>query len=66
MQLIPAALVDRLPASWWRPGNHYMVGGRSLHFCVNSDGVRTVEFEGREIGRGRAPFRFPPGSSAPA
>ena len=51
---LPSRLVDALPLSLWRPANLF-VGGR-LHFCTN--GARTVEWNGREIGAGRRPFPF--------
>ena len=47
-------VVDALPLRLWRPGNLFL-GGR-LHFC--SDGVRTVEWKGREVARGRHEFPF--------
>lgn len=53
--MIVARLVDVLPLAWWRPGNLRLVGSHSLHFCVGG-GVRTVEWDGREIARGRKPF----------
>jgi hypothetical protein len=56
-------LVDRLPIRWWRIGNLYMLPGGDWHFChaPNSDGstsVRTIEWRGREVARGRKPFDY--------
>jgi hypothetical protein len=51
---LPAAIVDLLPIGG-RPGNLHMIRSRSLHFCT-ADGVRTVEWDSREVGRGRKPF----------
>lgn len=55
MNVIPAFVVDRLPLRLWRPANLYV--GMHLHFCIDTndlaDTVRTVEWEGREVGRGR-------------
>ena len=53
--LIPAPLVDALPERFWWLGNVYLVFGHRLHMCIG-DGCRTVEFDGREIGRGRKPL----------
>jgi hypothetical protein len=47
-------VVDVLPERLWRPGNRYL--GMRLHFCVGGEtdrAVRTVEWNGREVGRGR-------------
>lgn len=49
-----SVLVDLLPLRLWRPANLF-VGGR-LHFC--SDQVRTVEWNGRVVARGRADFPY--------
>jgi hypothetical protein len=50
-----ARLVDALPARWWHPANLH-VGGR-LHFCHEparpGESVRTVEWNGRVVARGR-------------
>ena len=66
-------IVDGLPRRLWRPGNLYMpfnhrpfsylpersnLAHHSLHFCVG-DGVRAVEWDGREIARGAKPY-IPP------
>lgn len=54
MRIVPAFVIDRLPLRWWRIGNLYL--GMRLHFCIGGgrDGpVRTVEWNGREIGIGR-------------
>jgi hypothetical protein len=51
VHLIPARLVDALPASLWSLGNLHMRG--NLHFCYGGVAERTVEWNGREIGRGR-------------
>ena len=52
-QLMPAVLVDILPARLWSLGNLYEFFGRRLHFCVG-DGVRTIELDGREVAHGRS------------
>jgi hypothetical protein len=52
MSIFPPWVVDGLPFRLWKPGNLHL-GGR-LHFC--SDDVRTVEWNGRVIGRGRKAF----------
>ena len=48
-------IVDMLPQRLWRQGNLYL--GMRLHFCIGGDEpgrtVRTVEWNGREIARGR-------------
>ncbi len=58
VRLVPATLVDLLPASWWRPGNHRLLANRSIHFCVNADDVRTIELDGKEISRGWKRFDY--------
>jgi hypothetical protein len=50
----PSRIVDALPLRFWQPGNVYL-GGR-LHFCTA--GVRTIEWNGREVGRGEKPFPY--------
>jgi len=55
MTLIPAWLVDALPERLWWLGNLYRVFGHWLHLCVG-DARRTIEFDGREVGRGRKPL----------
>jgi hypothetical protein len=50
--VVPPLIVDLLPERLWWPGNIYRVFGRDLHLCVAAGGHRTVELEGREIGRG--------------
>jgi hypothetical protein len=52
MQLLPAALIERLPARLWRPGNLFI--GKRLHFCYGDGAERTLEWQGREIGQGVA------------
>lgn len=47
-------IVDLLPLRLWRRAN-LRFGGR-LHFC--SDGVRTIEWNGREFARGLRPFLY--------
>jgi hypothetical protein len=49
VHLVPALVVDRLPAKLWRPGNVH--AGARLHFCVEE--TRTIEWNGRVVGRGR-------------
>jgi hypothetical protein len=54
---VPALVVDRLPLRLWEPANLYL--GARLHFCVaaSAEGdwtVRTVEWNGEEVGRGHA------------
>ena len=56
VRLVPAFLVDRLPRRLWTPANDYL--GMRIHLCVAASAdseriVRTVEWKGREIGRGR-------------
>jgi hypothetical protein len=55
MTLIPARLVDALPEKLWWLGNTYRVFGHRLHLCIG-DACRTIEFDGREVGRGRKPL----------
>jgi hypothetical protein len=57
MQLLPAWVVDRLPISWWRPGNLHHVSGGDLHFCAE-DHARSVEWNGRVIARGKRLFPY--------
>jgi hypothetical protein len=50
--------VDRLPAKLWRPANLYILPGGDWHFCRRDhralgSQVRTIEWRGREIARGR-------------
>ena len=60
--LAPAVLVDHLPVTWWAIGNLHTVFGSTVHFCsvpmgpTADDLRRTIEWNGREIGRGRTPF----------
>lgn len=61
MQLLPAFVVDRLPSSWWRPGNLHFLASRVLHFCCDHAPevphvVRSIELDGRVLARGRRPF----------
>ncbi|KQX61853.1 hypothetical protein ASD06_14955 [Angustibacter sp. Root456] len=64
--VIPARLVDSLPERLWAPGNLIVPrwGDRVIghwHFCVGSGhagGVRTIERNGRVLGRGRRTFSF--------
>lgn len=55
VNLVLAFLIDRLPLRLWRPANLYV--GMRLHFCIGTNDlgqtVRTVEWEGREVGQGR-------------
>jgi hypothetical protein len=68
-----ASIVDGLPSRLWKSGNLYMPFNHwpfsylpesstftehTLHFCVG-DGVRTVEWDDREIARGAKPFISP-------
>ena len=60
MRLIEA-VVDALPERLWRPGDLYMLPGGDWHLCVGTHprlnrSVRTVEWRGRELARGRQPF----------
>jgi len=60
-------VVDALPERLWRPGNLYMLPGGDWHFCVGSNprtgqSVRTVEWQGREVARGRRRFDHDPHS----
>jgi hypothetical protein len=55
------SIVDALPSRLWRPGNLFMLPGGDWHFCVGTHprlerSVRTVEWRGREIARGRREF----------
>lgn len=52
-------VVDTLPARLWRAGNLYLLPGGELDFCTGEHPtlghrVRTVEWRGREVLRGRA------------
>ena len=56
-------IVDLLPERLWRAGNLYVLPGGELHFCVGAHPrlarpVRTVEWRGRELARGRRPFEY--------
>lgn len=55
MAVLPAPFVDALPERLWWLGNSYRVFGHSLHLCVGG-GRRTLEVDGREIGRGQRPL----------
>jgi hypothetical protein len=58
-----AWLVDVLPSRLWKPGNLYMPFGHRLHFCSGTGAahsVRTIEWDGREIARGKQQFGRPP------
>jgi len=69
---IRATIVDGLPSRLWKSGNLYILfnhrpfsylpevrhSPNTLHFCVG-DGVRTVEWDDREIARGAKPFISP-------
>jgi hypothetical protein len=53
-----AVLVDALPERLWRVGNLYQLPGGDWHFCIagrpgTPGGVRTVEWRGRIVARGR-------------
>jgi hypothetical protein len=55
--------VDLLPEKLWRQGNLYALPGGNWHFYVGAHprlgwSVRTVEWQGREIARGRRAFDF--------
>lgn len=54
-------IVDVLPKRLWKPANLYTLPGGDWHFCVGGHpridrSVRTVEWRGREIARGRNAF----------
>ena len=56
-------VVDSLPERLWRPGNLYSLPGGEWHFCVGDHPrlgrpVRTIEWRGREVARGRRSFNF--------
>jgi hypothetical protein len=56
-----AVLVDVLPDRLWRLGNLYQLPGGDWHFCIASrpgtqGGVRTIEWRGRVVVRGRRPI----------
>ena len=53
--MIPAIVVDRLPARLWHAANLYLVFGRRVHLCTGG-GVRTIEVDDEEVGRGSKPF----------
>jgi hypothetical protein len=58
-----AWVVDRLPVRLWRIGNLYMLPGGDWHVChaPNRDGsasVRTIEWRGHVLTRGRKPFDY--------
>ena len=58
-------IVDALSERLWRPGNLYMAPGGDWHFCRGAHprtgvSVRTVEWRGREIARGRRPVHRDP------
>jgi hypothetical protein len=66
--VLGAWIVDLLPRRLWRPGNLY--GNRwlgyKLHFCSGPGkrwSVRTVEWSGREVARGKRPFEFHQGEA---
>jgi hypothetical protein len=53
-KVLRSRVVDVLPERLWRPGNVYL--GMRLHFCVGGEpdpAVRTVEWNGSEVARGR-------------
>jgi hypothetical protein len=54
-----AALVDVLPLRLWRLGNLHQLPGGDVHFCIgpgpDKTSVRTIEWRGRVIARGRHP-----------
>jgi hypothetical protein len=57
-------LVDRLPARWWALGNLYVLPFGDWHCCAASHPrlghpVRTLEWRGRVVARGRTPFDLP-------
>ncbi len=54
VKILPARVVDALPLSLWRPDDPPFHLGYRLHFCC--DEVRTIEWKGTEISRGRVPF----------
>jgi hypothetical protein len=56
MTLIPAPFVDALPERFWWLGNLVLGIRHLLHLFIGGDGCRTVEFDGREVGRGRKPL----------
>jgi len=56
MNALTTGLVDRLPERLWWLGNTYRAFGMTVHFCVSEDGKRTVEWNGREVGRGNRAF----------
>jgi hypothetical protein len=64
VQLLPPALVDRLPQRWWAVGNLDLVPWTSVtwHFCVAPDrrgvSVRSIEVSGRGVAVGRKLFDF--------
>jgi hypothetical protein len=60
---VPDWVVDMLPRRLWKPGNLFMPFRHDLHFCSALDAgrpVRTIEWDAREVGRGRQRFQDPP------
>jgi hypothetical protein len=56
-------VVDLLPERLWRVGKFYALPAGNWHFCVGAHPrrggpVRTIEWRGREIARGRRPFEY--------
>lgn len=54
VDLLPDELVDAMPARLWVTANLFWLFDLDLHFCTN--GFRSVELDGVEIGRGRTLF----------
>lgn len=55
-------IVDWMPVRLWRSGNLVILPGGDLHFCtaeaIRDSSVRTVEWNGTEVARGRAPATY--------
>lgn len=54
-----APIVDQMPAGLWSSGNLLVLPGGDLHFCTAltdaGSSVRTIEWNARELARGRKP-----------
>jgi hypothetical protein len=54
VHFLPSDLVDAMPARLWATGNLFWLFDEDVHFCSN--GARTIELDGDEIGSGNASF----------
>jgi len=57
-------MIDLAPSWLWKPANMRFIGSHTVHFCFDGSGHRTVEFDARELARGRRVFdpvrEYPP------